>query len=217
VKMRALAALLACGLSAETALAAPLRVVAFGTSLTLGGHWQQPLADRLAASTGCAVQVFTVARAGAPSTWGLSQLDRVAALRPDAVIVEFAINDAHLRQGLTLGRSVSQMRVILTRLAAATQGGPVVLTITNPVHGIGQTLRRPRLEAYYNAHAALAWDQGAVLADLRPAWRVHIANAVHSALPDGLHPSKKAAQAVLPAPLARALAPRLAGCRSEGA
>ncbi len=215
--MRALAVILACCLSAGTAIAAPVRIVTFGTSLTLGGNWQQPLANQLAASTGCSIQVFTIARAGAPSTWGLGQLNRIAALRPDAVIVEFAVNDAHLRQGLTLGRSVSQMRVILTRLAAATQGGPVVLTITNPVHGIGQTLRRPRLEAYYNAHAALARDRGAVLADLRPAWRIHIASVGLSALPDGLHPSQEAAQAVVPAPLARALAPRLAGCRSEGA
>jgi acyl-CoA thioesterase I len=199
------AAVIAIGLAAP-ALAEPVRVVTFGTSLTQAGGWQQPLAQRLAAATGCDVRVFKVAKAGETSAWGLSQIDRVLALRPDVVVVEFAINDAHLRQRTSVAQSTARMGAILDRLKQAPSAPAVSVVLTNPVWGAGQWLRRPRLDAYFDAHARLAARAGAGIIDLRLAWRAYVGTNWRAALPDGLHPEPAAAQAVLPAGLAPALA-----------
>ena len=151
-----------------------------------------------------------VARPGATSRWGLAQVGRVAALEPDLVIVEFAINDADLADGLRLGRSVAVHHTLLGELAALAPEARVLLMTTNHARG-PRGWARPRLGAHYAAYAALARRHGAGLLDLYPRWLAR-ARGGEDGLADGLHPSDAAARAVVLPPLLAQLTAAGADC-----
>jgi lysophospholipase L1-like esterase len=180
----------------------PLRITAFGTSLTARSPWPDALAARLAACLGRPVTIERVAQPGAGSDWGLAQVETVIATRPDLILMEFAINDADIGNGLWLRDSIATHESILTRLAAALPGTRVVLMTMNPSVG-WRAAYRPRLPAYYETYAALADRHGAGLIDLYAIWRR--LPDLRAAIPDGLHPSEAAALDLIPPAVAAAL------------
>ncbi len=184
--------------------ARPGGVVFLGTSLSHAPGWPEAALDRLAACGTDAGPPARVTRPGANARWGAAQLDTVAALAPAVVVVEFAINDADLTDGLWPADSRAAQRAILQGLRDRLPGVSVVFLTTNPVTGI-RRLTRPRLGAYYAATAALAAETGAGLADLYPRWRTALAEG-RVRLADGLHPDPGAASAIAAGPVAAALA-----------
>ena len=180
----------------------PLRIVAFGTSLTAGPGWPEALETGLAACLGHPVALTRVAGPGQGTAWALTQTDRVIAARPDLVLIEFAINDADLRDGIGLAAARANHARILDRLAAGLPGAQFVLLTMNPVSGPLQALQRHRLPRYYALVRDLAAERDLPLADLAPRWRAAIAADPALAPPDGLHPDPAAAAAVVAPPLA---------------
>jgi lysophospholipase L1-like esterase len=182
--------------------AVPERVAVLGTSLSARSDWPAALEAALSACLGRPARVAVVARPGASAAWGMGQLDRVAAHRPDLVLIEFAINDADLLDGLSPGRAASAHEVILTELAAMAPGARLVLMTMSPAHGPRGWVR-PRLEAHYALYPRLAAVHGAGLVDLYPRWLAR--PDPRADLPDGLHPTDAAARAVILPPLLAAL------------
>ena len=180
----------------------PLRIVAFGTSLTAGPGWPEALETGLAACLGRPVALTRVAGPGQGTAWALTQTDRVIAARPELVLIEFAINDADLRDGIGLAASRANHAQILDRLAVGLPGARPVLLTMNPVVGPLRWLQRPFLADYDAMLRDLAAARGLGLADLAPRWRAAIAADPALAPPDGLHPSPAAAARVVAPPLA---------------
>ena len=181
---------------------APARIVAFGTSLTARAGWPEALAARLEACLGHPVALVRVAESGRGTGWALEQTGRVAAARPDLVLVEFAINDADLLGGEGLAASRANHERLLDALAAGLPGVPVLLMTMNPVAGPVRQLQRPFLADYDTMLRDLAAERGLALADLAPRWQAAIAADPALRPPDGLHPDPAAAAAVAAAPLA---------------
>ncbi|HHY50193.1 MAG TPA: SGNH/GDSL hydrolase family protein [Alphaproteobacteria bacterium] len=182
--------------------AAPIRVVAFGTSLTAHGHWPGEVARRLEA---CAsIDIVIVAQAGANSDWGVAVLPRVVASNPAIVLIEFAVNDASLLHGLSIARSRANTLAILGAIAAA--GAQPVLMTMNPAHG-WRFLSRPWLGSYYGLYRDIAAERGVPLIDLTPVWEARADLA--SAIPDGIHPTPEAARETIAPAVAEALRPLL--------
>ncbi len=76
----------------------PARIVAFGSSITHDGFYLDPLAPHLRAEfPGADVDVIRRALPGFMSFWAMHRTAAIAALNPDLVIVEFAINDHGLQ------------------------------------------------------------------------------------------------------------------------
>lgn len=181
----------------------PLRLVAVGTSLTAGYDWPDRLAESLALCLSHPVEIAVIARAGAGSSWavgpGLETLRAaVRAAPPHLVVLELAINDADLRDGVSRARSRAQHGAVLDGLdGLLAPGGTVVLMATNPVQGALRHLQRPRLGAYYALYRDLAAARGLGFADLTTRWRTALAAAPAPLLPDGLHPDPAAARAVI--------------------
>ncbi len=175
-----------------------LVTIAFmGTSLTAGDPWPDLVAERLQKCTHHPVRALRFAQGGATSVWGLTQVEAVIAAAPDMVLMEFAINDADLRRGLSLAGSRDAHRAILARVKQGLPKAQVVLLTTNPALGLRRLLR-PRLPAYYALYHRLAVDHWTGLVDLTPRW-LAMPDMVQ-ALTDGLHPSPKAtAEVVVPA------------------
>lgn len=192
--------------------AGPLRIVALGTSLTRNSGWPDRLAERLAVCSGRAVSVEQIAKVGANSSWGLAQADRVVAARPDLVLVEFAVNDADLTDGLSLSRADANHRALVAAIRAAAPEAQLVLMTTNPAHGL-RGLIRPWLAAHNAQYRSLAAEQGLGLIDLAPIWRAALAEGdARAMLPDGLHPTEAAVEQVALPVIAAQLGRLLPGC-----
>lgn len=177
----------------------PLRLVAFGTSLTAANPWPDQLAARLSACLDRPVILTRVARSGATSAWALAEHTRVVAAVPDIVLLEFATNDADILDGLALARSRRNHAALLDALAAAAPQAQVVLMTMNPVVGPLRRLQRPRLPDYFAMLRDLAGQRHLAMADLAPRWQVAMAADPGLEPTDGLHPAGSAtARIVLP-------------------
>lgn len=182
-----------------------LKIVTLGTSLSARGGWQEPLRRSLSACLGRSVAVVNVARSGMSSDWGVTQIDRVLAERPDVVLVEFAVNDAALDRFLSVSRSGANMSEIISRLQGGATRPSVHVMAMNPVSGL-RGMIRPFLGQYEEKHAAVARELGAGFIDHRPAWAELSDEELDEAIPDGTHPDAGTASRVMVPGLVRALA-----------
>ncbi len=200
---------------AGLAAAEPLRLAVLGTSLSASDPWPETLRAALEACRGRPVALAVVAGSGQNSDWGRAQLPRLLAAAPDLVLIEFAMNDADLRDGLSPARARENHRAILAALAGAHPGAVPVLVAMNPAFP-PRGLARPFLGRHRARYAALAAETGAGFADLVPAWRAALAAGGQRAMiPDGVHPLRGATAAVTVPELLARIGP-LAGC-TEGA
>lgn len=175
------------------------RLTAVGTSLTQRGNWTEILAQTIARCTEDAVAVERIAAAGRGSDWGVAQLDRIVAARPAIVLVEFAINDADVVDGVSIAASRRNHEEIIDRLRAANPKIKILLLTTNPVHGPRGWVR-PFIARYYRLYHEIAQAKSVGLIDLYPVWRNALAGGDREHLiPDGLHPAEAAfARVALP-------------------
>jgi lysophospholipase L1-like esterase len=189
----------------STAAGHPLHIVAFGSSLTAGGTWPGDLARALEACLQGQVTLEVIAAPGAGSSWGLETVDRVRATAPDLVLLEFAINDADLRDGVGLSRSARQHREILRDLLGDAPQRRVLLMTMNPVSGLIRKLQRPRLGRYYALYPDLAAEADTGLVDFATRWQADPEH-LRASLSDGLHPRPEAASALMVPLLLQAIA-----------
>ena len=172
----------------------PLTVAAFGTSLTARATWPDRLAAGLRECRDAPVDLVRVARPGAGSTWGRFAVARVVEAAPDVVLVEFAINDADLVEGVSLARAALHHEEIITGLQAGLPGAPIVLMTMNPTYGPRGWVR-PFLRQHYRQYHRYAEAHATGLVDLYPRWLR--APAAIRRPPDGLHPSASQQEAVI--------------------
>jgi lysophospholipase L1-like esterase len=166
----------------------PLTVVALGTSLTESVDWPSPLAEKLAACWGRTVKVERVAGSGMTSAWGLLQVGRVTALKPDIVLIEFAMNDANWRRFVSRRASRANTLRILREIRQQRPQARMFLMTTNVVHGL-RGMMRPRVGTYYAQYREIAASEGAGLIDLEPRWAALSGPELRRAVPDGVHPT----------------------------
>lgn len=172
----------------------PVALVFMGTSLTSGDPWPDLVVERLQACVRHPLRAQRIAEGGVTSAWGLSRIDAAIAAAPDLVILEFAINDADLRRGLSLEESRDNHRVLLARLKAGLPDARIILMTTNPATGLRRLLR-PRLAAYYGLYRDLAAEMDVGLIDLYPRW-LALPRAAQG-LTDGVHPASDSAASVI--------------------
>jgi acyl-CoA thioesterase I len=172
----------------------PMTIAVLGTSLTARGDWPDAVATRLSTCLNRRVTVQRYAEAGANSAWGRARIADVIAARPDLVLIEFAVNDADLRDGVSLPDSILNHTAMLRDLGRDLPGARVALMTTSPAFGMRGWLR-PRLATYYASYGDLAADAETGVIDLYARWRdLPDAKAL---FPDGLHPDAAAATALI--------------------
>jgi len=187
----------------------PVKIVTLGTSLSARGGWQEPLSRALGACLNSEIVVANLAKSGMTSEWGLTQIDKVIAERPDIVLVEFAVNDADVTEFMSLARSAANMREIVSRLRESDTHPAVYVMAMSPVSGL-RGMIRPFLGQYEEAHAEVARKLGAGVIDHRPAWAKLSDEEIATAIPDGTHPDPATTSRVIVPGLVHALA--ASGC-----
>ena len=190
--------------------AGPVHIVLLGTSLTDTGGWAEALAHDLSAcragGVSGGVMVERLAKPGANSAWGEEVLrNRLAhGPVPDAMVVEFSINDSSLWRGMTLAASRARHEAILQMARQA--GVPVWLATMNPAFG-RKAWERPGQVAYRALYADLAPARGGGLIAMAPVWQALPGPERQRLMPDGLHPTQAAMIRFAVPALAKALGP----------
>jgi lysophospholipase L1-like esterase len=186
-----------------TALAAgqPRKVVVYGTSLTANGAWVAQMTSWLSGKYPGLLTVINSGLSGKNSAEGVAQLQaKVLAHQPDAVFIEFAMNDAFLYSDGTPQLSVEQARAnlntMIDAILAQNPQAEIILqtmnTVWNSPSGSNQSATlRPNLAAYYEMYRSVAAARGLMLIDHQPNWAALQQGdlAVFQAwVPDGVHP-----------------------------
>jgi hypothetical protein len=183
-----------------------LRVVFFGTSLTARGKWPERVATAMLDCGYSVVPTAFMGRVGASSADGVATVDAYRPDKLDVAIIEYAINDADLLDGVSLSGSRANHQAMIASLRAAYPDIAIVLTATNPVRG-WQILKRPRLMRYYDQYSVLARETGVSFFDGTARWAAKALGAAD--LPDGLHPDPEIEAALYTRPLRDVIAATL--------
>jgi len=190
----------------------PRHIVVFGTSLSKGGAWVGQLQQVLDTRYPGLLTLTNGARGGQNSEWGRANVDaNVIAHRPDAVFIEFAINDAVTRFNLSLDQVRENVDFILDRIAAELPQCEVILQVMNPVVGKpeGDRSHRRDQDAYQQIYREAAKKRGLLLIDHSIAWNALLTAEGEAGfkrlVPDGVHPNAAGYAAVVTPVILRAL------------
>jgi acyl-CoA thioesterase I len=179
-------------------------VAAFGTSLTNGAGWLQPLQVQLAHCLGRQVTVLDFGRSGATSEWGVATVGEVIRSQPDVVLIEFSANDAAWFKGLSLPRSRENTTKIIQAIRRARPQAKIFLMAMSPSFGPRGWIRHG-IEAYNDMYKLVADEFGVAFIDHRQSWRSLTKDEVRAGLPDGAHPLPELASRILVPTIARAI------------
>lgn len=184
-----------------------MKIVAFGTSLTARGNWPEDLGKALASCTGEAVTVEKVAKSGETTEWGLTQIDHIAGLAPDVVLIELYANDAALNRWIGVGASRRNFAGILDQLHARLPKARIIAMSMNPMSGM-RGMIRPYLDSYIEAHRLEAQARGLEYVDNARNWAKLGDAELGRIIADGSHP--------LPDEASRIMVPELVDVLSRG-
>lgn len=151
----------------------PYVLLVGGTSLSTGrlsGAWVTKLWQALRQRCRRQVRVIDAGKGSQTSDWAITQLDWWKTYRADAVLLEFAINDA--ATGLFpagLAGHQSNMYTVIDSLRLGNAGLSVILQTMSPLGPSGATAR-PNMAGFYQSDRDIATAKSARLVDHNPAW-----------------------------------------------
>lgn len=168
-------------------------LVAYGTSLTAIGAWVDQLRAVLDQQFPGRARVVNGAQGGANSDWGRDKLEeRVLAHKPDAVLIEFSVNDAVQSRKATPSHARENLENMIGRIRKVNPECEVILQVMNPPVGHTRTAR-PNLSAYDQMYREVARERGLRLIDHGPAWIALMKNDPARFMrycPDLIHPTR---------------------------
>ncbi len=179
----------------------------FGTSLSY--HLAPVVRMSFQSVFGELVSVVNSGLAGRASRTGLASLySRVLRHQPDALLLEWAVNDAHdyahepdaLDAGISLNESRANLNVMISGVQTALPECEIVLWTTNPTFDAPDSSMRgasarPELEGYYHVVREVASARGLRLLDGENFWnslRQRDEDVFRALIPDGVHPTPRA-------------------------
>ena len=196
-----------CSVSAQTQLIKDLKsgkdrtLVIYGTSIAKMGNgllWVNKVKTDLNEKYNNHLTVLNKGGSGRNSEWAANNLnDSVLTFKPDAVIIEFSINDAVTRFDISPEQSVKNTEYLIRKVKEQNPKAEVILMVvaTTPI-GEAAT-KRPNLAAYIQNYHDLAKKHKLQLIDFAPIWEKMIKDKgekeMRRYLHDGVHSSKKGA------------------------
>lgn len=178
-------------------------VVVYGTSLSSGGHgkaWMQTVADYFNDKYGDLLNYYLAGKGGMWSTWGIQHLeDSVITKKPDAVIIEFGINDAFFKYETSPELAQLNLEYMVDRIQLAYPNCEIILQVMNmPIRKSAGY--RPNLTAYYNMYRKVAKKRKLLLIDHYPNWQEILDKGETEFLkhvPDGIHPNDASGREII--------------------
>jgi lysophospholipase L1-like esterase len=180
-----------------------LKFVYYGTSLTAAGAWTRLLTQELETRFPGQITASNQGGSGMHSGWGLDHVhERVVALSPDVVFIEFSMNDAVARFNIPPQQAKDNLNQMIDRILDEFPECEIILQIMNPVvgHDEGDPSWRSTLPGCQENYRQVAAARGLLLIDHMPAWtelQGRDEATFHRYLPDGVHPIEAGWQAVV--------------------
>ena len=191
-----------------------VKVVLLGTSLTAAGTWPASLQNWLSAESPGpgTVTVVNRAKSGEDSDHGVA-VQTPAALtdNPDAVFIEFSMNDAATIKSITPQQSRDNLNWIIDQFVAQNPDVIIVLQTMNCLPPDTSPFSpRVDLNGYYQIYRDVAGERGAILIDHYPQWLDLYTNDFatwNSYMKDAVHPNQLGQNSVLVPHLKQVLGP----------
>ena len=175
-------------------------IVTYGTSLTAGGAWVQQLQGALERRFPGLAKVVNSGAGAMWSKWGVDHLEeRVLAKKPDAVLIEFAINDAFLEYKTSTQEARTNLENMIGRIVQVHPHCQVILMTMNPPIGV-HLERRPKVDDYYEVYRQVAKERRLLLIDHDPIWKKLLRDDVatfNKYVPDGIHPDPLGCETII--------------------
>jgi acyl-CoA thioesterase I len=186
-------------------------LVYYGTSLT-GGHWSKQTTEVLKKYYGDLITVHNRAKGGSDSMWGIQNIEeRVLSLKPDAVTIEFSMNDAINSRHISVDMARQNLLDMIDILKRSIPNIEIILLTMNPLGGdvaarpANHYYYRGSLPDYYQMVREVAASRKLRLIDINKVWISWIENnpeSFDSLVPDGVHPQEAGCrEVILPAVL----------------
>lgn len=178
-------------------------VVVYGTSLSSGSHgesWMSEVANKLNTKYKGKISYSLSGKGGMWSTWGVKHLeDSVIAKRPDAVFIEFGINDAFNEYNTSPELARLNLEYMIDRIKLDNPKCEIILQVMNMPVGKSADYR-PNLIDYYNMYREVANRRRVLLIDHYPNWQNLLDEGTEKFLryvPDGIHPSDESGKKLI--------------------
>ncbi len=187
-------------------------IVTMGTSLTKGGNWVPQMKDLLEQKYPNLAKVVNLGRdasstAAPKGRCGLDMVKAVVAAKPDAVFIEYGMNDCYLRYQITPEQSATNLNTIIDTILAASPQTEVILQTMNSCKDYPEknppwlhASNRPKLADYYQIHRDIARKRNLRLIDHYPAWLAVMNNdpaRFDKLVPDRIHPNAEGAREII--------------------
>lgn len=185
----------------------PQTLVTYGTSLTSGGKWRHQLAEVLKAEYGDLITVKNGGRAGEDSRWGKQNVEeRVLVHHPDAVTIEFSMNDAIHGRDISVEEAGSNLLFIVNAVLDENPAAEIILLTMNcrgdekAALPYNDRWSRHTLDDHYQMVRDIAAERGFRLIDLNRfwiEWKKNHPEKFTEHVPDGIHPDEAACREVV--------------------
>ena len=187
-------------------------VVIYGTSVSIMGQWANEVDAYFQRLYPGQVTFFNSAQSGMHSIWGVENLkERVLDKQPDLVFIEFAINDAATKHGISTTDCRNNLDTMVIALKAQNPRVEIILQTMNPAWDSPKVPKsfasdRPHLEEYYQVYRDYAMTHNFALVDNYLVWNKVLQEdpeGFKKMVPDGIHPdSAGSSQIAWPTPAA---------------
>jgi beta-fructofuranosidase len=184
----------------------PQTLVYYGTSLS-GGHWSKQATKVLKSRYGNLITVHNRAKGGVDSKWGRENVgERVALLKPDAVTIEFSMNDAIANRGIPVEKARDNLLAMIDTLRRDNPDVELLLLTMNPLDGeaaarpANHPYYRGSLPEYYQMVRDVAASHGLRLIDLNKVWLEWMKKNPEefpNLAPDGVHPQEAGCREII--------------------
>lgn len=178
-------------------------LVLYGTSLTAaegGKAWADSITQALNDRFHGLLTTINSAKSAMWSTWGVQNLeDLVIAKKPDAVMIEFGMNDAFLPYHTSVAVARLNLNYMIDRIQLENPDCEVILQVMN-IPTQGHLQQRPKIDDYYQMYRKVAKKRKLLLIDHYPHWKALLDQGLDNYLkyvPDGIHPGPQSARSII--------------------
>lgn len=180
----------------------PQVLVVYGTSLSAGAGgkaWVDSVTEGLNSKYRRLLCTYNSGKSAMWSTWGVQHLeDSVIRKNPDAVIIEFGINDAFLEYQTSVEVARLNLEYMINRIRLHNDKCEVILQVMNMPVSV-HSEKRPHLNEYYKMYRETAKKFRLLLIDHYPIWQEILNKGIdefYRYVPDGIHPSVESSKAI---------------------
>lgn len=198
-------------LSAQTQLVKDLKkgedrtLVIYGTSIAKMGNgpvWVKEISDKMNKKYGNHLKVHNKGGSGRNSQWATMNIqDSVLIYNPDAIIIEFSVNDAVKRFDISPEQSVKNTQYLIDQIKKQNSKAEILLLIvsSNP---LGEAKEKREDVALYNQkYREMAKSNKLQLIDFTPVWNKMIKEKgekeMRRYVHDGIHSTRKGALEII--------------------